>query len=388
MRAAVRPRPPAPEDFPSRLRSAAVASRVGLWLGVAFGVCFVTGLVSHYAQLPAQPVPFPASPAWGYRLTQGLHVTSGAAAVPLLLVKLWTVYPRLFLRPPRQGRALLVEVAERGSTGVLVASAVFLLASGLANMTAWYPWDFSFRSTHYAIAWVAIGALVLHVAVKLPRIRQALGSDVDDDRLDRRAATEPGALSRRELLRTTWLAAGVATLATAGNSIGWLRDVSVLAVRSSDGPQGLPVTKSATAAGVLETAASPSYRLSVEHAGRTSTWSLEDLQALPQSTETLPIACVEGWSENGEWTGVRLRTLLDLVGAPTGVAVAFESLQESGPFRTSVLPASFADDDRTLVALRLNGETLALDHGYPARLIAPNRPGVRQTKWLARVAVG
>jgi len=384
----MRTRPPAPEDFRSRLRSAAVTSRVGLWLAVAFGVCFVTGLVSHYAQLPQQPVRFPASPAWGYRVTQGLHVISGTAAVPLLLVKLWSVYPRLFLRPSRRVRAVLVELAERASIGVLVASAVFLLASGLANMTAWYPWDFSFRSTHYALAWVAIGALVLHVAVKLPRIRQALGSDIDDDRLDRPSATEPGVLSRRGLLRTTWLAAGVAMVATAGNSVGWLRDVSVLAVRSSDGPQGLPVTKSARAAGVLETATSPAYRLSVEHAGRNRALTLAELQALPQTTETLPIACVEGWSENAEWTGVRLRTLLDLVGAPTGATVSFESLQESGPFRTSALPASFADDDRTLVALQVNGEGLALDHGYPARLIAPNRPGVRQTKWLSRVVVG
>jgi hypothetical protein len=278
-----------------------------------------------------------------------------------------------------------VEVAERGSIAVLVASSLFLLASGLANATAWYPWAFSFRATHYALAWVAIGALVLHVAVKLPRIRQALRADVDDTTLDRPTATEPGVLSRRGLLRTTWLAAGVAVVATAGNSVGWLREVSVLAVRSSDGPQGLPVTKSAQAAGVLDTATDPAYRLTVEHAGERRTFSLEELQALPQVTETLPIACVEGWSENAEWTGVRLRALLDLVGAPAGSAVAFESLQESGAFRTSALPGHFADDDRTLVALRVNGEALSLDHGHPCRLIAPNRPGVRQTKWLSRV---
>jgi hypothetical protein len=380
-------RAPDATDFPSRLRSAAVASRVGLWLGVAFGVCFLTGLVSHYAQLPHQPIPFPTRPVWGYRVTQGLHVISGSAAVPLLLVKLWTVYPRLFLRPPRRLRGVLVELAERSSVAVLVASAVFLLASGLVNMTAWYPWGFSFRSTHYALAWVAIGALVLHVAVKLPRIRQALRSDVDDASLDRSTATESGALSRRGLLRTTWLAAGVAVLATAGNSVGWLREVSVLAVRSSDGPQGLPVTKSAAAAGVEESATSSAYRLVVEHAGRTLSFTREDLEELPQATETLPMACVEGWSENAEWTGVRLRSLLDLIGAPPRSDVWFESLQESGPFRTSLLPAGFANDERTLVALQLNGEPLSIDHGYPARLIAPNRPGVRQTKWLGRMVV-
>ena len=50
---------PAEDDFASRLRSAAVAARVGTWLGVCFGVAFVTGLVSHYAQAGSQPVPFP-----------------------------------------------------------------------------------------------------------------------------------------------------------------------------------------------------------------------------------------------------------------------------------------------------------------------------------------
>ncbi|MEP7092226.1 MAG: molybdopterin-dependent oxidoreductase [Nocardioidaceae bacterium] len=37
--------------------------------------------------------------------------------------------------------------------------------------------------------------------------------------------------------------------------------------------------------------------------------------------------------------------------------------------------------------MRLNGEALSIDHGYPARLIAPNRPGVLQTKWVARIEV-
>ena len=103
-------RPPSEADFRSRLRSAAVTARIGLWLGICFGIA--TGLVSHYAQNADQPIPFPTSPAWGYRVTQGLHVVTGTAAVPLLLVKLWTVYPRLFLRPPHGWRALAVEALE------------------------------------------------------------------------------------------------------------------------------------------------------------------------------------------------------------------------------------------------------------------------------------
>jgi hypothetical protein len=379
---------PREEDFRSHLRSPAVAARVGLWLGICFGVAFVTGLISHYAQQQHQPVPFPTSPSWGYRVTQGLHVVAGTAAVPLLLVKLWTVVPKLLARPPRRMVDLLVHGLERASIGVLVAAAIFQLASGLANTAQWYPWHFHFRATHYALAWIAIGALLVHVAVKLPLIRAALGSDVESSALDR-PSTSPrsGVLSRRGLLRTTWGAAGIVTLATAGINVPWLRRISVLGVRSGDGPQGVPINKSAAAAGVLATATSPTYRLTVRVGDRSRAFSLAELRALPQTTASLPIACVEGWSAGATWTGVRMRDLLDLVDAPRGRDLTVRSLQPSGPFRVTVLPANFADDSRTLVALHLGGQPLSIDHGFPCRLIAPDRPGVLQTKWLDSLEV-
>jgi hypothetical protein len=298
IRVPIRPPVPREEDFRSRLRSPAVAARVGLWLGVCFGLAFVTGLISHYAQQPHQPVPFPTSPSWGYRVTQGLHVIAGTAAVPLLLVKLWTVFPKLLARPPRRAGELLVHGLERVSIGVLVASAIFQLASGLANTAQWYPWHFHFRATHYALAWVAIGALLVHIAVKLPLIRAVLGADVDSDAHDRPGlARTDGVMSRRGLLRTTGGAVGIATLATAGISVPWLRRVSVLGVRSGHGPQGVPVNTSAVAARVVPAATSASYALTVRVGDRAASYSLADLQAMPQSTVSLPIACVEGWRE-------------------------------------------------------------------------------------------
>lgn len=381
------PAAPTEADFTSRLRSATVAARVGLWLGVSFGICFLTGLLSHYAQNPVQPIPFPASPSWGYRLTQGLHVVSGTAAVPLLLVKLWSVFPRLFIRPPKELRALVVEGLERASIGVLVASAIFQLATGLANSAQWYPWAFSFRTTHYAMAWVAIGALVVHVAVKLPVIRGALKGDLDDTTYDRESADRETPMSRRGLLWTTWVAAGVAVLATAGGTVPFLRKVSVLSVRSGDGPGGIPINRSAQAAGVTATALSSSYALSVRSGDREVTLARAELLGMTQRTVDLPIACVEGWSADGRWTGVRVRDLLDLVEAPRGSDVLVVSLQENGAFRRSTLQSSFVEDDRTLLALGLDGEALSLDHGYPARIIAPNRPGVLQTKWVTRIEV-
>jgi hypothetical protein len=369
---------PEQRDFPSRLHHPRVAARVGALLGICFFVAFATGLISHLAQEPNSWLP--SRPVWGYRVTQGLHVAAGTACVPLLLVKLWTVYPRFWIRPPKQPRQLLLDGLERASIGVLVASAIFQLATGLANVTTWYPWSFSFRPTHFAVAWVAIGALVVHIAVKLPVVREALAGPPDE-------REPPGdGLSRRGLVRTAGLASVAAVVLTAGGTVPWLRRVSVFATRDG-GPEGIPINKSARAAGVTASATDPAYRLEVVAGSRSVSLSRDDLLAMRQQTSGLPIACVEGWSAHGRWTGVRLRDLLDAVDAPRGVAVAVTSLQERGPFRVTHLPAQYADDDLTLLALALEGEPLSIDHGYPCRLIAPNRPGVLQTKWVRRVEV-
>jgi hypothetical protein len=373
-------RAPAEEDFTSPLRRPAVTSRVGLWLGICFAIAFVTGVISHEAYVVHPVIPFPTRPVWGYRVTQGLHVAAGTAAIPLLLVKLWSVYPKLFARPPRRLRELALHGLERASIAVLVATAIFQLASGLANTAQWYPWDFHFRATHYAIAWVAIGALLVHVAVKLPLIREALSTDPD-------AEPVPGGITRRGVVRSAYLAAGVAVLATAGSTVPLLRKVSVLGVRSGDGPAGIPINKSAHAADVTAAALSPDYRLVVAYADRERSLSRTDLERLEQRSVELPIACVEGWSASGRWSGVRVRDLLDLVDAPRGRDVRVVSLQQHGPFRETTLPGHFADDPLTLLALGLSGETLAIDHGYPCRLIAPDRPGVLQTKWVSRLEV-
>ena len=375
---------PREEHFTSGLRSPAVSARIGVWLGVCFLLAFVTGLVSHAAQSPTPWFPLPTRPSWGYRVTQGLHVASGTAAIPLLLIKLWSVFPRLFKRIPHGTRERVLTVVERGSVAVLVASSVFQLASGVANSAQWYPWSFQFRTTHFALGWVAIGALLVHLAVKLPLIRQALLRPVEDATLDRSSATASNALTRRALLRSTWVATGAAVVLSSGSAVPFLRRVSLFAVRSGEGPQGLPINTSAAAAGVVATALDPTYRLVVSAGTRTVTLTREDLAALPQTSADLPISCVEGWSASGIWTGPRVRDLMGLVDADDQ-DVHVVSLQEDGPFRVTTLPAHFARDPLTLLALRLNGEELTIDHGYPVRLIAPNRPGVLQTKWVARL---
>jgi DMSO/TMAO reductase YedYZ molybdopterin-dependent catalytic subunit len=51
------------------------------------------------------------------------------------------------------------------------------------------------------------------------------------------------------------------------------------------------------------------------------------------------------------------------------------------------LPSQFVQDPLTVLALGLDGETLSIDHGFPCRVIAPDRPGVLQTKWVGAIRV-
>ncbi|GAA0485205.1 molybdopterin-binding protein [Paractinoplanes deccanensis] len=382
-----------PGAFGSPLRSTRLTSLLGVALGAAFGVCFVTGVLSHLIQHPPGWFWWPSRPVGLYRFTQGLHVATGLATVPLLGAKLWSVYPRLFAWPPVRG---LAHAAERLGVAALVAAALFQVVTGVLNVAHWYaPMPFFFTAAHYWVAWLAIGALLTHIGVQLPAIRGALsratgaaeaGKGAPLGRGDRGEEVDDG---RRRLLRAVGVAAGVITVATVGQTVRPLARVSVLAPRRpGDGPQGLPVNRTADAAGVRAVALDPAYRLVVSGFGRDVSLSLADLGAMPQHTASLPIACVEGWSATGTWTGVRLRDLAALLGAdPHGSEAEVESLQAAGRYRTSVVASPHLADGLTLLALRLGGEPLALDHGFPVRLIAPNRPGVLQTKWVGRITV-
>lgn len=361
--------------FSSRLHDERVAATLGIWLGICFGICFGTGLVSHAIQHPPGWFTWPSRPVNLYRVTQGLHVLTGIAAIPLLLAKLWTVYPKLYEWPPVRSAGHAVE---RLSVAVLVGGAGFQLFTGLANVAYWYPFGFFFPITHYWTAWITIGALVIHIGTKAALARRALRTAPDPA-----LPAQAGGLTRRGFLTAVGAASGIAVVANAGSAVPGVPPL--LGTRDPEvGPQGLPVNKSAAGAGVTTSARNPGYQLQVQ-GERSLALSLAELRALPQYTVSLPISCVEGWSAPATWTGVRVRDLLDRAGVPPDATVRVESLQQGGLYRASLLGPPHSSDPLTLLALDLHGEELHLDHGYPCRLIAPNRPGVLQTKWVASI---
>jgi DMSO/TMAO reductase YedYZ molybdopterin-dependent catalytic subunit len=382
-------RPLRQHAYQSPLRDERLAAWLGAALGGLFTICFVTGLYSHIHQHPLSWLPVPARPAGLFRLTQGLHVAAGIATVPVLLAKLWVVWPRFVSFPP--GRRI-ADAVERLGVLALVTGGIFMVFSGVANIAQWYPWRFSFTASHYWTAWITIGAVVAHVGAKAPitvrtlrrrKHRPAL-ADADPS-LATTAEGEHDGLSRRAFLATAAAASGVLTFVTAGQTLPVLRRFALLAPRD---PADRPVNRSAGNAGVVDAATSGGYRLRIEgRVARPLTLTLDELRSMPARTAELPIACVEGWSYSARWTGVALRDLLRIAGAPARAEVHVESLEEHSPYRRTFLNRAQAHDADTLLATHLDGEALPLDHGYPLRLIGPGRPGVNQTKWVARVVV-
>jgi DMSO/TMAO reductase YedYZ molybdopterin-dependent catalytic subunit len=199
---------------------------------------------------------------------------------------------------------------------------------------------------------------------------------------------DDGRMSRRFFLAGLGVSVVAAVGLTAGQSFTALAPYNVFAPRTKGGgPQSLPVNRTAAQARVIDAANDPDWLLSVRSGSLRHDFTRSALLALEQTEAVLPIACVEGWSTSATWRGVRLRELVGAVGGRGGNAVRVTSLQPAGTYRVTEMGPEFVDDPSTLVALAVNGETLDLDHGYPARIIAPGRPGVLQTKWLSSIEV-
>jgi len=409
--------PPGPfraEFWRSPLRGPWLTAALGSVLLVLLVIVAATGFASHAAYNPslgtnaivdpARDLPltfdWPTSPSWLYALNQGLHVNVGLLAIPLLLAKLWSVIPRLFAWPPV---ATPAQAIERLALAVLVASAIFLFVTGVMNIQYWYAFGFNFVVFHYYAAVLFVAALGVHLVVKLPVAARAyrargvlapLRASLAETRPEpgdehgglAPVRPDPPTISRRGLFAFVGAGSLALLVANVGSSIGGpLRPLAFLAPRRGVPEGGFPINKTAAAARVTQEMVGAGYRLELRGGPEAPRLSREALLALPQTTARLPIACVEGWSTTQEWTGVRVADLARLAGVAAPAEVLVESLQPAGILREATLSADQAADERSLLALRVNGADLSLDHGFPARLIVPALPGVHNTKWVGRM---
>jgi DMSO/TMAO reductase YedYZ molybdopterin-dependent catalytic subunit len=406
------PGPFRPRFWRSPLRGPWLTAALGTVLLALVAIVAVTGFLSHMAYEPDLrgnaivpagsdlPLTFgwPTSPTWLYAVNQSLHVNVGLVAVPFLLAKLWSVIPRLFAWPPARSPA---QAVERLGIALLVASAVFQFATGIVNAQYWYAFHFNFVVAHYYGAIVFVGALALHVVVKTPVILRAYRErgwlrPLRDDLLHTRPEPaepdglapvdpDPPTITRRGLFAFVGGASALLLVANVGESIGGpVRKLAFLAPRR----ESFPVNKTAARAKVTADMVGPAYRLALSGGAREVALSRDDLLALPQHTARLPIACVEGWTTTQTWTGVRLSELAAVAGVPGAGSAFVRSLQPAGVLSKASLSGDAVADPDALLALKVGGADLPLDHGYPARIIVPALPGVHNTKWVASIEFG
>ncbi|MFF1542350.1 molybdopterin-dependent oxidoreductase [Streptomyces sp. NPDC058291] len=416
--------PPPPGPFQpgfwrSPIRGPWLTSVFGLVLLICIPLLFATGLLSYASynpglsplndQTPDKGVlgfylfSWPTHPYWLYRLVQSVHVTLGVVLVPVLLAKLWSVIPKLFAWPPVRSVA---HALERLSLLMLAGGVIFEFVTGILNIQLTYVFPGSFYRLHFYGAWVFIAAFVVHVSLRLGRMTRALRSrslsaelrtdlahtvpePADPDGLVPAAPARP-TMTRRGALGMVGGGSLLLLVVTAGQSIGGrLRATALLAPHNRDpgsGPNAFQINKTAAAVGVTPALVGPDWRLEIHGRGPALVLMREQLLAMPRHAAALPIACVEGWStEDQHWSGPRLADLAALVGMPDAGSVLVQSIQPSGPFTRVVLRGNQIRDPRALLALRVNGADLSLDHGYPARVIVPANPGVNNTKWVHRL---
>jgi len=421
-RALERRRPPGVsllQRWRSPLRGPWLTSIFGSALLIGLPVVILTGLLSYIAYGPqfGQAIPgdvgwltlptfdWPSRPSWLYRLFQGVHVGLGLIIIPLVLAKLWSVIPRLFAWPPLRSIAQLLE---RLSLLLLVGGILFEIATGVLNIQYDYIFGFSFYTAHYYGAWVFIAGFVTHVTIKLPRMITGLRSRsfrtvLRTSRADTQpeppdpdglvaANPAPPTVSRRGALALVGAGSLFVAVLTAGQTIGgFTRGAALLLPRGrsrGSGPNDFQVNRTAAAAASAPADTGSDWRLTLHGPAGQLLLERATLEAMPQHSAELPIACVEGWSTTETWSGVRLRDLAALAGIPDPARATVWSLERFGAFNHAVLQANQVGNPDSLLALRVNGVDLSPDHGYPARIIVPALPGVHNTKWVRSIEFG
>ncbi|MHB1584298.1 MAG: molybdopterin-dependent oxidoreductase [Acidimicrobiales bacterium] len=130
-----------------------------------------------------------------------------------------------------------------------------------------------------------------------------------------------------------------------------------------------------------------SYRLEVTGmVARPTTLTLADLRTLPSVRLVRDFQCVTGWRVPGvQWEGVRLGDVLDHVGVTPGAhALAFESYDGTDTESLTIDQARLPD---VLVAYRMLGAPITVEHGGPVRLYVAPMFGYKSLKWLSAIRV-
>ena len=127
------------------------------------------------------------------------------------------------------------------------------------------------------------------------------------------------------------------------------------------------------------------YKLEVAGlVGNRKAWTLDELNAMPQTDQITRHICVEGWSAIGRWGGVRFSDFLDRIGADKSARyVGFKCADD---YYTSIdMPTAL--HPQTQLTLTWDGKTLPAEYGFPMKLRMPTKLGYKNPKHIMALFV-
>lgn len=126
-----------------------------------------------------------------------------------------------------------------------------------------------------------------------------------------------------------------------------------------------------------------SYRLQVDGlVENPMNFTYEEIIGLPQTSKVIELNCVEGWSFNAKWTGVRIAEIFEETGVmENATTVIFYS---TDGYSTS-LDKDYLLENDIILAYKLNDVTLPSDRGFPLQLVAEDKYGYKWAKWIVRI---
>lgn len=110
------------------------------------------------------------------------------------------------------------------------------------------------------------------------------------------------------------------------------------------------------------------------------TLSWDAFQALPHADQTSDFHCVTTWSKKDvRWRGVKMSEILKLVRPKATANFVIQGSRDAYTTNTSILEAS---QDDAMLADRLDGEPLPIEHGGPVRMVVPTLYAWKSAKFL------
>ena len=125
------------------------------------------------------------------------------------------------------------------------------------------------------------------------------------------------------------------------------------------------------------------YRLTVDGlVGNPLVLGYDDISRYPMFSEAAILDCPGVFTDVAEWTGVPVSTLLEEAHVgPQATQVSFYAID--GYQRT--FPLAEVLRDGVFLALKVNGQILPKEHGYPLRLVMEGKEGNNWIKWVNHI---